>query len=234
MSCDGTAAGGATFGLLNGAQQATLSYPSSPANSVTITPSGVSPGGYVSVQGTMTCNGVQRSLIIYLYMTYYQLPAGPNVSPNNGVGLNQNFQFWWSTDIPSGGVVDGTPMEFLFAPNLTTANNACYMLYNQNTIYLRSDAAATWQPIDPGISYQPTLPGMANSSRTESTENSQCRFLWAGAYSFNNGFQRNIILPMQFKTAFTGAKSIYGRKNTTDNATTESFFEMGSWLVRTP
>ena len=186
----------------------------------------------MSFQGTMNCNNVQRSIIGYLYMTYYQLPAGPNVSPNNGAGLNQNFQFWWSTDIPAGGVMDGTPMEFLFAPGLTSANNACYMLYYQNTIYLRSDAAPSWQPVNPGGSGQPSLPGVANLSRTEFTENSQCKFLWAGAYTFNNGFQRNIILPMQFKTAFAGTKSIFGRKNSTDNATTEGFFEIGSWLVR--
>ena len=170
-----------------------------------------------------------------MYMIYYQLPAGPNVSPNNGVGLNQNFQFWWSTHIPSGGVLDATPMEFLFAPNLTTANNACYMLYNQNTIYLRSDTVPTWQPvINSQSTALPTLPGGADLQRTEYIENSQCKFLWAGAYTFNNSFQRNIILPMQFKTAFTGTKSIFGRRNSTDNATTEGFFEMGSWLVRTP
>ena len=182
----------------------------------------------------MTCGGIQKSLTAYLYMAYYQLPAGPNVSPNNGVGLNQNFQFWWSTDIQSGGVLDATPMEFLFASNLTTANNACYMLYYQNSIYLRSDAEPAWQPVVNAGGGLPPLPNAANSSLIYYVENSQCKFLWAGAYSFNNGFQRNIILPMQFKTAFAGTKSIYGRKNTTDNTTTESFFEMGSWLVRTP
>jgi len=228
--CSGQAIA-ATWSIVQGQGYATLSTTSGTATTVTAT--GIPPGAYIAVQAQADCpaGGSAEGSIAYLYMDYFTQPAGPNVSPSSGTGANQNFWFWWSIHVPTGGVVDGTAVEMLYAPDLTSANNRCYLLYYGNTVYLRSDGAATWQPVVNAPGWQPSIPGTANPSSPYYTENSQCRFSWAGAYTTQDGFNRHVILPMTLKPAFSGLKYVYTRMNTTDNTNTTGFTARGSWLV---
>ena len=234
--CNGATAAGVSWQILH--KQGFASIDSTTANPVTLTANGIPEGGYISVQGTYSCGGIQRSVIGYLYLDYYVSPDGPNVSPSSGFGSNVAFNVSWSlsTVPPNNGVPDGTPIEFLIASNLSTANNTCYILYWNNTIYLRHDTEPTWLTIGltPLPTYHPYWNPNPNPNSTLSVENSQCRFNFATSWTYIDGFNRRIRLPLILKPAFVGQKNSYARRSTADNTGTEGFVEIGSWVVTNP
>ena len=165
-----------------------------------------------------------------MYMYYYQNPVGPFVSPSAGTGNARQFLFQWSIQPGNGGIVDSAPVQLLYAPNLNSADNQCYLMFWQNTVRLRKDTENDWVQTQPSGGYPP-LPSLINATSNYFVENSQCRMNWTRSYTETDSINRRLNTNLLFKPAFVGAKGIFGRTGNSDAGTTGGFTQIGSWVV---
>ncbi len=207
--------------------------PAAGTNPATITASSVPESGVLTVTATGRCGGAGTPLLTTqgtMYLYYYQNPVGPFVSPNSGSGTLQQFLTHWSIQPNNGGIVDSAPVQFLFAPDTSSADSRCYLMFYQNTVSLRKDTLNDWVPVQPGGGYPP-LPSQPNTSSSYSVENSQCKLSWTNSYSTTDAINRYVNMNLLFKPAFSGAKGIFGRRSDSEAATATGFSQLGSWVV---
>ncbi len=229
------ACGGGTLTDLNWAivtGQGSSVLSSGTSNPTNVTASTIPAAGVVTVQATGRCTAGSPLLTAQatMYMYYYQNPVGPFVSPSAGTGNGRQFLFQWSIQPGNGGIVDSAPVQLLFAPNLTSADNQCYLMFYQNTVSLREDTENAWVQVQPSGGYPP-LPSLPNSTSNYSVENSQCRMNWTSSYTETDSINRRLNTNLLFKPAFVGAKGIFGQRSNADAGTTGGFTQIGSWVV---
>ena len=119
--------------------------------------------------------------------------AVSSLTPNSGSGAAQSFTAVLSdanglTDIASALIVIN---------NSLSGSNSCYISFNrvENTFYLFRDSDASWQAITPGASHSVT--------------NTNCTLSGSGLSATGTGNNISVVLPLSFKSAFSGIRNFY-------------------------
>lgn len=143
-------------------------------------------------------------------------PALVSITPANGNGMTQTFQFVASD--PNGGA-DIKQMIVVINSQFVAAN-ACYFYFYQGmgSIALSSDDTKSWSTVPYG------------SSSTIS--NSQCSITGAGASASTSGNTFTFTVPIAFSSGFGGGKSVWVYAVDRGGLTT-GWIQKGSWGVFT-
>lgn len=173
--------------------------------------------------GYVTTNGGQNSgwqpLGTWSVPAPVVTPLGPvSVSPPSGSGLSQNFTFVFSdpagaSDLASAQMIFGTSTGF---------RNTCYLWVKPSTgqVWLDND-------LDNGWSTDIVL------GRAGAVQNSQCALNVGASSATSSGTSYSVTLAMTFKSAYTGAKSVYANV-TTNGGQSSTWRALGAWTVSTP
>jgi hypothetical protein len=162
----------------------------------------VDPAGNISVIGMTssrnfptTASAVQTAIggsydAFAVRFATNQPPATVSVSPSSGSGLSQTFNF---TVSDPDGYADLKGMMVLIY-----GSKACFIYYHlpTNSFSLAQDDGTTWQ-------------GLLPVGSSGSQQNSQCQVSAAGASATAVATNLTLTLPITFKPAFAGPKSIY-------------------------
>lgn len=143
------------------------------------------------------------------------VPTAPTVvsaNPSAGAGLSQSFTFTFSD---TNGAADIATLYVLINTGLSLANG-CYMVVNRgaNTISLFRDSDSAMLPVTPG------------SSTT--VENASCSLTGTGASLSTSGNQLTLVIPVTFKQAFYGTRTLFA--SVTDAGNLSSGWQAaGTW-----
>ena len=149
----------------------------------------------------------------------WTIPAGGpsvvSVAPASGSGGSQTFSFAFSD---AAGASDLTWVETLINSSINGVQ-ACLALVDvaHSGLYLLNDAGSAWQ-------------GPLTAGTAGTLTNSQCTMNGTGSSLAASGNNLTLNVALTFKTAFTGAKSVYGYAQTAGGLNT-GWNALGSWTV---
>jgi len=157
------------------------------------------------------------------------------LSPTSGTGATQIFTITWSDNTPMN------TMNVLIAPSVD-GRNACWIYFDvsgegadgyPHRLFLAGDDTTSWT--DAGdAGFAPWIPGTANAS------NSQCAIGGNGtSYDSDTGHTNGgnkfgyhtLTLPITFKPAFAGTKSIFIRSSNAAGFDS-GYLPKGGWTVQ--
>lgn len=142
------------------------------------------------------------------------VPPADTISPNTGAGSSQTFTIRMTDRI------DIASMNLLIGSSLS-GQNACWIYFDGNAVYLAGDDGATW-----------TRAGMPGSG---SASNSQCAIdLSAASYDHGSSAKpdtKALQIPVTFTSAFAGTKTLFVRAINVAGFDT-SYQALGGWTVQ--
>jgi hypothetical protein len=141
------------------------------------------------------------------------VPRVVSVTPSSGSGSSQVFAFQFSD---GAGAADLTAISVLIGSGLSLSN-ACAVTYNPSagTLALLTDTGG--------------IPGQKVALGAGTQQNSQCILDGTGSSASSSGNTLMLNLALAFKSAFAGAKAVYGQA--TNSSTTTGWQQVGSWSV---
>lgn len=142
------------------------------------------------------------------------VPPTDSISPNTGAGSSQTFSIRMTDRIGIAG------MNLMIAPSLN-GQNACWIFFDGSVVYLAGDDGAAWTRVG--------MPGSGSAS------NSQCSVDLTRA-SYDHGSRvssdaKTLQIPITFKPAFAGAKTLFVRANNVAGFDT-GYQALGGWTVQ--
>ncbi len=177
---------------------------------------------------SVTYQGQQATAVVHL-ATYYALPSGMSVQPNNGAGTSQQFQFEY--DLPSSPYYPPN-VSILIASDTFSLTNTCYLSYgpsrNNGALELFGDDGVSYiQSTAVAYGFQPA--GLYGSGFAF---NSQCQMdLYHSWQYFNQGSRiLNWNIPMYFEPGYAGGKHIFVLPDISGAGWTR----IGDWTAPTP
>ncbi|MBZ5580600.1 MAG: DUF11 domain-containing protein [Acidobacteriia bacterium] len=142
-----------------------------------------------------------------------------SATPNTGSGLAQTFALRYSDTVGATGL--SSVWVWFTAAFGSSSANSCMLYYNRpaNTLYFLNDAGTQWTS--------------ATLGSAGTLSNSQCALNAGGATVSTSGNSLTLNLPMTFKTAYSGTKSIYMYGADASGASS-GWQSLGSWAVTGP
>ena len=141
-------------------------------------------------------------------------PSAVSVSPASGSGLSQTFTFQFSHP-------GGYSMVAAAAIRIAgTDGQDCTLYYTfpSSTLLMLNDTSTVWMG--------PVATGSGNS-----LQNSRCAITVAGVSAVGSGTILTVTLPLNFRTAFAGARTISVQLTGT-NALATGLQQLGTWTVQ--
>ncbi len=139
-------------------------------------------------------------------------PPSVSVSPASGSGTSQTLTFTFSdpngyTDLNSEAVMINSALN---------GANACFFYYSGTTVGLTDDTCTQWSSMSIGS--------------TATLQNSQCSITGTGSSVTQSGTSVVLALPVTFKSAFAGLKTVYMTASDTGGLST-GWKPVGTWNV---
>lgn len=207
--------------------------PESGTSTMTVTSdSSAAPDDY-AITVTATSQSLVKTRLVSLRLDN----AAPliTLSPTSGTGLTQIFTLTWNDNTPVNS------MNILIAPSVD-GRKACWIYFDvsgqspggvPHRLFLAGDDGTTW-PDAGDAGFAPWIPGTANAS------NSQCAIGGSEtSYDADTGHTtggselgyHTLTLPITFKPAFAGTKSIFIRSSNTAGFDS-GYLPKGGWTVQ--
>lgn len=135
------------------------------------------------------------------------VPPTDSISPNTGTGSSQTFIIHMTDRIDIGGV------NLLIGPSLN-GQNACWIFFDGAGIYLANDDGTIW----------------TKAGSDGSASNSQCSVNESATAFDNKSDNKTLAIPITFKPAFAGTKTLFVRANN-DAGFDTGYQARGGWTV---